>query len=207
MLKKHNWLPKTSTPDPIPLPADPKYITILEQAAIPPTMEAKTQLRQRMGFNHRQVIGEVIYLMMKCRPDIAFHATKLSQYWENPTEAHYEALWQLCNYLAHTITDGIYYWRQKPRTDLPSHPYPTIHHNNYTMTTNPTDHSNLVGYVDADWATDTKHRRSVTGIVLLYAGGSIGYKTKYQETIALSTTKAEFTAACDAAKSTFWSLC
>jgi hypothetical protein len=68
------------------------------------------------------------------------------------------------------------------------------------MTTNPTDHSNLVGYVDADWATDTKHHRSVTGIVLMYAGGSIGYKTKYQETIALSTTDAEFTAACDAAK-------
>ena len=109
MLKQRNWLPTTSTLDSIPLSADPKYITKLEQAAIPPTMEAKTQLRQRMGFNYHQVIGEVIYPMMKCRPDIAFHATKLSQYMENPAEAHYEALRQLCNYLAHTITDGIYY--------------------------------------------------------------------------------------------------
>jgi len=54
--------------------------------------------------------------------------------------------------------------------------------------------------VDADWATDTRHRKSVTGIILMYAGGVVGYKTKYQETIALSSTEAEFTAACEAAK-------
>jgi hypothetical protein len=63
------------------------------------------------------------------------------------------------------------------------------------MQVNPTDHSCLTGYADADWATDTKHRKSVTGIVLMYAGGTVGYKTKYQDTIALSSTEAEFTAA------------
>jgi hypothetical protein len=35
---------------------------------------------------------------------------------------------------------------------------------------------------------------------LRIAGGTILYKTKYQDTIALSTTEAEFTAACDAGK-------
>ena len=54
--------------------------------------------------------------------------------------------------------------------------------------------------VDSDWAGDTTHRRSVTGLVLRIAGGTILYKTKYQDTIALSTTEAEFTAACDAGK-------
>jgi hypothetical protein len=34
----------------------------------------------------------------------------------------------------------------------------------------------------------------------MYAGGAIGYKTKYQDTIAHSSTEAEFTAACDTAK-------
>jgi hypothetical protein len=153
-----------------------------------------------MGFNYRQVIGEVIYPMMKCRPDIAFHATKLSQYMENPAEEHYTALRQLCNYLAHTIDDGIYYWRTNPRLDLPQAPHPTPYHDNYTMEINPADHDNLVGYVDADWASDTKHRRSVTGIALMYAGGIIGYRSKYQDTIAHSSTEAEFTAACDAGK-------
>ena len=56
------------------------------------------------------------------------------------------------------------------------------------------------GTVDADWGGDTKHRKSVTGIIIRLAGGSILYKTKFQDTIAMSTTKAEFTAACDAGK-------
>lgn len=200
MLKHHDWLETIPHQNPIPLPSEPKYITKLEQAATPTTVAEKDCLRQQMGFNYRQVIGEIIYPMMKCRPDIAFHATKLSQYMENPAKEHYEALRQLCTYLSHTIHHGIYYWRQKPREDLPEHPLPTLHHDNYIMQVNPTDHSCLTGYADADWATDTKHRKSVTGIVLMYAGGTVGYKTKYQDTIALSSTEAEFTAACDAAK-------
>ena len=36
------------------------------------------------------------------------------------------------------------------------------------------------------------------------AGGTILYKTKYQDTIALSTTEAEFTAACDAGKASLY---
>ena len=55
--------------------------------------------------------------------------------------------------------------------------------------------------VDSDWAGDTKHRKSVTGIVLKLAGGAILYKSKCQETIALSSTEAEFAAACEAGKS------
>ena len=35
---------------------------------------------------------------------------------------------------------------------------------------------------------------------MVHAGGVVGYKTKYQDTIALSSTEAEFTTACDAAK-------
>ena len=50
------------------------------------------------------------------------------------------------------------------------------------------------------WATDTKKRHSVTGIVIMLAGGAIAYKSKFQEVIALSSTEAEFVAACDAAK-------
>ena len=36
--------------------------------------------------------------------------------------------------------------------------------------------------------------------MLLYAGGAIGYRCKYQDVIAHSSTEAEFTAACDAGK-------
>ena len=54
--------------------------------------------------------------------------------------------------------------------------------------------------MDADWGGDVQHRRSVTGLVLKLAGGAIYYKTRFQPTIALSSTEAEFSAACDAGK-------
>ena len=40
----------------------------------------------------------------------------------------------------------------------------------------------------------------MTGIALMYAGGVVCYKTKYQETIALSSTEEEFVALCDSDK-------
>jgi hypothetical protein len=58
----------------------------------------------------------------------------------------------------------------------------------------------MEGLVDSDWATDSTNRKSISGIVIMFAGGAIAHKSKYQEVIALSTTEAEFVAACDAAK-------
>ena len=48
--------------------------------------------------------------------------------------------------------------------------------------------------------SDQSNRKSVSGIAILFAGGLVYYKTKYQSTVSHSTTEAEFTAACDAAK-------
>ena len=53
---------------------------------------------------------------------------------------------------------------------------------------------------DSDWAGDSNHRKSVTGIVIKLAGGTVLYKAQFQETIALSTTEAEFIAAVEAGK-------
>jgi hypothetical protein len=75
----------------------------------------------------------------------------------------------------------------------------TCHPDNYTLTVSPADHPDfLYGYFDADWASDSKHRKSITGITLIYAGGSIAYRTKFQDIIAYSSTVAKLSAACDA---------
>ncbi len=108
MLKNHGW----------PSPSDNAYIKTLESAIPPNTTHDREHLKAKY-FNYRQVIGEIIYPTMKCHPDIAVHAAKLSQYMENPTEAHYLALRQLCNYLASTINEGIHHWWQQPVQALP----------------------------------------------------------------------------------------
>jgi hypothetical protein len=55
----------------------------------------------------------------------------------------------------------------------------------------------LHGYVDLDWATCPKTRRSFTGVCVHLAGGTIAYKSKLQPTVAQSSTKAEFMGASD----------
>ena len=52
------------------------------------------------------------------------------------------------------------------------------------------DPTTLIGIVDSDWAGDMSHQKSVTGIILKVGGGTVLYKTKYQDTIALSSTEA-----------------
>lgn len=86
---------------------------------------------------------------------------------------------------------------------MPDLPLPKRTEQNYIIDTSyqPDQSDKIHGTVDSDWGGDTTHRKSVTGIVIKYAGGTIFYKTKFQETIALSSTEAEFTAACDARKS------
>jgi dUTP pyrophosphatase len=202
MVKGHHDILKDKNipQNPVPLPADSNYIRNLETAKVPTTLPEKLKLKERMGVNYRQIIGEIIFPMMKCRPEIAPHAIKLSQYMENPAEAHYQALLDILGFLANTIDDGIYYWRTSPRMDLPPHPLPSLHPDNYMMQDNTPNNKDLYGYVDSDWGSDSNHRKSITGIVIMYAGGAVGYKCKYQDVIAHSSTEAEFTAACDAGK-------
>ena len=89
--------------------------------------------------------------------------------------------------------------------DLLEHPIPAIdtklHGQIPSDVTKPQhDHLNAHAYDDSNWATCTKTHRSMTGITIKIAGGTIVYKTKLQPTVALSSTEAEFMAACDAGK-------
>jgi hypothetical protein len=103
---------------------------------------------------------------------------------ENLAKQHYEALQDILAFLAHTVNDGIYYWRKTPRQDLPIEPMSSLHPDNYLVQNDMPNDNDLYGYVDSDWGTDSTHRKSIMGIVLLYAGGAVGYKCKYQDVIA-----------------------
>lgn len=138
--------------------------------------------------------------MVKCRPDFAPHVIKLSQYLNNPAREHYQAARLLADYLAATITEGIYYWRDTPVDSLPEGEIPVLHSDNHVIKAEMTSQGTLEGLVDSDWASDTVKRKSISGIIIMLAGGAIAYKSKYQDVITLSTTEAEFVMACDAAK-------
>jgi hypothetical protein len=201
MLQSHNWLHRGPLPNqPIPLPAEAEFVKTIEQAIPPATQMEQQNLQKEMGFSYRSVIGELIWPMVKCRPDFAPHVIKLSQYLNNPATEHYQSARSLATYLAATITAGIYYWRNEPVTLLPIGEQPTLHPDNHEIQTELNNNGNLEGLVDSDWAANTLKRKSITGLIVMFAGGAVAYKSKYQDVIAMSTTEAEFVAACDAAK-------
>ncbi|CAI7879714.1 unnamed protein product [Closterium sp. NIES-53] len=75
---------------------------------------------------------------------------------------------------------------------------PTIGLTYYKNATTPTG---LVGYVDADHASDSDNRRSRTGYIYrLKSIGPISWQSSKQELIALSSAEAEYIALCSATK-------
>ena len=202
ILDKHGWLNDTykSHRNPTPMRSDNKYLEQLENAVGPETEEERKQLEKSMGFKYRTVLGEALYAMVTCRPDISIPIMKLSQYSANPAEIHYIALKNVFRYLRSTKSRGITFWRKQPSrykilkqsilTDITQFPPQLLRH----------APSNAYSYADSDWAGDTKHRKSVSGFCIIYGGAVIAYKSKFQKTIAQSSTEAEFAAACEAGK-------
>eukprot|EP00804_Cyclotella_cryptica_P026704 CCRYP_007930-RA/>CCRYP_007930-RA protein AED:0.29 eAED:0.29 QI:0/0/0/1/0/0/2/0/219 len=84
----------------------------------------------------------------------------------------------------------------------PPNPYSMQLHGPVYASATRQDHPPLTthAFVDSDWATCAKTRRSLRGLVVQLAGDAIAYKTKLQVTVALSSTEAEFMAATDAGK-------
>ncbi len=200
----NTWLRKLQISDdrPTPLPVDRKdwlkgfnSITGSNDAKDIAKLEATHQIKYRGG-----VVSELIWAMTTCRPDLAFTSVKLSQSNTSPADIHFQGLKHAIRYLYTTCNDGVYFWRTSPRPELPDAAVPTINsnRNDLLLDDRPQHEASIaVAYSDSDWATCVKTRRSFSGICIQLAGGTIAYKTKFQPTVALSTTEAEFMAACD----------
>jgi hypothetical protein len=140
--------------------------------------------------------------MVTCRPDISLATVKCAQSTAAPADIHVKAGKSVMLYLYR-----IYYRRSEPNDELPDHPLPAL-------SSNPSDILSkghpihrpyeLHGYMESDWGTCKRTRRSFTGICLRLAGGTIAYKTCLQPTVASSSTKAEFMAAVDCANTTLY---
>jgi hypothetical protein len=197
-MRSHN-IPNRATP----LPQTDSFVKTFLTADGDPDPVIQNELSKRMGIKYRNGVGELIYALVTCRPDISYAVVKCAQSTVAPHEVHYHALRHILKYLYATKDDGIYFWRQTRNTTLPSKPNPRIVSSSTDILRDnrPThDVFDAHGYVDSDWATCPRTRRSLTGVCLHLAGGTIAYKTKLQPTIAQSSTEAEFMGASDFGK-------
>uniref|UniRef100_A0A2N9GMY7 Integrase catalytic domain-containing protein n=1 Tax=Fagus sylvatica TaxID=28930 RepID=A0A2N9GMY7_FAGSY len=80
---------------------------------------------------------------------------------------------------------------------------PDLAHAVSTVSRQPGTNS-VVGYVDADYASEVDDRRSTTGYVFTLSGGPICWKSTLQSIVAMSTTEAEYMAVAEAAKEALW---
>ena len=125
---------------------------------------------------YREAVGSLMYAAMGTRPDIAFATSTVAQFSENPGWAHWEAVKRIYRYLIGTKSLELTYGGDK---------------------------RGLVGYVDADGASQ-EHRRAISGYVFMVDGGAVSWSSKKQELVTLSTAEAEYVAQTYAAKEAIW---
>lgn len=190
---------------PLPIPTHETFMKNFQNTSGDPDEKVQEQLKNDFKFGYRSGIGELIYAMVTCRPDISTAVVQCAQHSVCPSKYHYHAVRHAIKYLYITRKDGIYFWRPKPRMDLPEHPVPTSNVSNHgqipDQAKRPT-HGPMEphSYTDSNWASCLRTRRSTTGVAVQMSGGTIAYKTRLQPTVALSSTEAEFMAACEAGK-------
>ena len=183
-----------------PLPSDQTFQKKFNSSVGNPDKTVQLNLAKEMQLGYRSGVGELIWAMTTCRPDLTYSSVKLSQSNSCPHEIHYHDLKHPLKYLYHTRDNGLYFWQTHPRMELPEGPLPTIKstRQDILLDNRPQFDAHIAhAYANSDWATCTKTQRSFGGTCIRLAGSTIAYKCKFQPTIAESSTEAEFMAAYD----------
>ena len=77
---------------PTPLPTTEGFIKSLLSSIGDPDEKAQATLVKKYGFGDRQGIGELIYAIVTCRPDISVVGVKLAQFSACPSDIPYHAV-------------------------------------------------------------------------------------------------------------------
>lgn len=136
------------------------------------------QHTKMIKFPYREAIGSLMYLAVVTRPDITFAVSFLSRFLDSYGDEHVTSVKRIFKYLSGTINDGIFF---ENNSDI-----------------------NLKCYTDSDYAGDRENRHSTSGYVVTFAGGPISWFSRKQSIVALSTTEAEYVAACEGVKELKW---
>ncbi|KAK8667612.1 hypothetical protein V6N13_007760 [Hibiscus sabdariffa] len=137
------------------------------------------QERERMSqIPYASAIGSIMYAMICTRPDLPYALSMTSRYQANPGEGHWTAVKNILKYLRRTKDVFLVYGGE--------------------------EELRIKGYTDASFQTDKDDSRSQSGFVFCLNGGAVSWKSSKQDTVADSTTEAEYIAASEAAKEAVW---
>ena len=128
---------------------------------------------------YQAVVGSLLYLSTKTRPDIAFAVTSAARFCASPTKEHWTAVKRILCYLNGSRQLGLLYRAN-------------------------TLNEEITGFSDADWAGDVGDRKSTSGYVFLLGDAAVSWKSAKQTTVALSTAEAEYVALSTASQEAIW---
>jgi len=126
---------------------------------------------------YRGMIGSLLYLTSS-RPDIMFSVCLCARFQSCPKESHLHAVKRIFKYLLGTIDVGLWYPRNVE--------------------------FNLVGYSDADFAGSLLDRKSTSGTCQFLGSSLVSWFSKKQNSVALSTTEAEYIAVASCCAQILW---
>ena len=113
-------------------------------------------------------IGCLMYAQTCTRPDISFAVGMLSRYQSDPGTAHWVGVKKVLRYLSGT--------------------------RNYMLSYKRSNHLEVVGYSDADFAGCLDTRKSTSECIFLLAGGAVSWRSAKQTLVTPSTFDAEYVA-------------
>ena len=128
-------------------------------------------------YPYREAVGALLYIALMTRPDISYAVGQVSKFSQNPSIVHWHAVEQIFAYLNGTKNLGIWIGGNR---------------------------SGLIGFTDADFAGDKTDYKSTSGSIFFFHNGPVSWSSKKQPCTALSTTEAEYVAACEATKTAVW---
>lgn len=115
---------------------------------------------------YQNVVGALLYLVQATRPDLAHAVGEISQFNINFEEIHWCMVKRVLRYVQGSKDFKLRYTRNQD--------------------------SKITGYCDASWAGDQNDRRSTSGYVFIAQGGAVSWNSRRQNTVALSSTEAEY---------------
>ena len=134
---------------------------------------------QMKSIPYLSVVGSLQYLATMTRPDIAFAVSYLGRFNHNPGLQHWAAVKHLLRYLKGTVSYKLTYTADNAQ-EL------------------------FVTYSDASHGSCKATGRATGGYVTLVCGGAVGWSSKRQGFVTLSSTEAEYVAAVEAGKEILW---
>lgn len=172
---------------PVPLHHNPSSLPPSSPNACPDIPDDKILI------SYQRLVGSLTYLAISTRPDIAYAAMALGQFNSTPSRAHLICAKGVLRYLAGTVSLCLQFPSHSPPPSSSSSPQ----NNLFPL---PSTH----GFSDADWASDEKDRKSISGYCFFFLNSLVSWLSRKQRIVATSSTESEYYALTNAIKEAIW---